>query len=174
MSVLRKHLHLLVLAVLFTACSQPSPAPPAQKTETEPPNIKSVDVVHAVPEEITIPAGRSAETVVQLQIKTGYHINANPPSASYLKATELDLKPADGISVDAISYPDPLVKKFSFSETPLKVYEGDINLTLKLKADKSAKTGKHNLSAKLRVQACDDRVCYAPGTMDLTVPVNIQ
>jgi len=43
-----------------------------------------------------------------------------------------------------------------------------------LKAAQSAETGRHNLSAKLRVQACDDQVCYPPGVMDLTVPVTIK
>jgi DsbC/DsbD-like thiol-disulfide interchange protein len=166
-----KKLCLLILGGLLTACAHTQPA---QQTESEPPRINSVDVVKATPQEITLAAGESGETVVQLQIKNGYHVNANPPSASYLKATEIEIKPADGIKIEWIAYPDPLVKKFSFSETPLKVYEGQTNLRLKLKAEKSATSGKHNLSAKLRVQACDDQVCYAPGAMDLTVPVNIK
>ena len=111
---------------------------------------------------------------MRLEIKTGYHVNANPPSQSYLKATEIELKPADGISVEFITYPDPLIKSFSFSETPLKVYEGETNLKVRLKADKTATAGKHNLSAKLRVQACDDKVCYAPGALNVTVPVNVK
>jgi hypothetical protein len=48
------------------------------------------------------------------------------------------------------------------------------NLKVRLKADKTATAGKHNLSAKLRVQACDDKVCYAPGALDVTVPVNVK
>jgi thiol:disulfide interchange protein DsbD len=109
-----------------------------------------------------------------VQIANGYHVNANPPTHAYLKATEIELKPAEGISVEFITYPDPLVRKFAFSETPLKVYEGETNLKVQLKADKKVTRGKHNLAAKLRVQACDDKVCYAPGAIDLTVAVNIQ
>jgi hypothetical protein len=73
-----------------------------------------------------------------------------------------------------MTYPDPLTRKFAFSEKPLAVYEGEATLKARLKADKSAKPGTHNLSAKLSVQACDEAVCYAPGTMDVTVPVNIK
>jgi len=47
-------------------------------------------------------------------------------------------------------------------------------VTPMLKAAPSAETGKHNLSATLRVQACDDQVCYAPGTIDLTIPVTVK
>ena len=107
-------------------------------------------------------------------IQNGYHINANPPSFPYLKATELELTPASGLSVDFVTYPDPLTKKFSFSEEPLKVYEGDTPVKAMLKAAASAPTGTHNLSAKLRVQACDDEVCYAPGTIDLRLPVSVK
>ena len=67
-----------------------------------------------------------------------------------------------------------LTKKFSFAEKPLAVYEGETTLKARLKANTTAQPGKHNLSAKLRVQACDDKVCYAPGALDLEVPVNIK
>jgi DsbC/DsbD-like thiol-disulfide interchange protein len=163
---------LLVGLCLLTACAHTQPA--TEKTENEPPRINSVDVVKASPQEITLTPGEPGVALVRLQIKDGYHVNANPPSQSYLKPTEIELKPAKGISVDSINYPEPLIKTFAFSETPLKVYEGETELKVHLKADKRATAGKHNLSAKLRVQACDDKVCYAPGAMDLTVPVNVK
>ena len=147
---------------------------PANSNDDEPPRINSVDVVKAMPQEATLAPGESGDLHVRLEIAHGYHVNANPPSLPYLKATQIEIKPADGISVEFITYPDPLVRTFAFSETPLKVYEGETNLKVRLKADKSAAPGQHNLSAKLRVQACDEKVCYAPGERDMTVPVNVK
>ncbi len=72
------------------------------------------------------------------------------------------------------SYPDPITKKFSFAEKPLAVYEGETTLTVRLKADKSVQPGKQTLAGKLRVQACDDQVCYAPGVIDVTIPLTIR
>ena len=161
---------LVGLCCLLTACARTQPA----QNDSEPPRINSVDVVKVLPQETTLTPGESGDAIVRLQIANGYHVNANPPSQSFLKATEIEIKPADGISVEFITYPDPLMRTFSFSETPLKVYEGETNLKVRLKADKSAKAGIHNLSAKLRVQACDDKVCYAPGALDVTVPVNVK
>jgi len=155
------------------ACAKAPTNNPASNAN-EPPAINSVDVVKASPQEVTIAAGESGEVVVRLQITSGYHVNANPPTFSYLKATQLEITPADGISVEFITYPDALTKKFSFSEKPLAVYEGETTLKARIKADKTTKTGTHNLSAKLRVQACDDKVCYAPGAIDLVVPVKIK
>ena len=168
---MRKTCSLLVGLCLLAACAGTQTN---QQNESEPPRINSVDVVKVMPQETTLTPGESGDALVRLQITNGYHVNANPPSQSYLKATEIELKPADGISVEFITYPDPLMRSFSFSETPLKVYEGETNLKVRLKADKSAKAGIHNLSAKLRVQACDDKVCYAPGALDVTVPVNVK
>jgi thiol:disulfide interchange protein DsbD len=165
---MKQLLPLLLLSLLVTACAK------GPGNDDEPPRINSVDVVKAMPQETTLAPGESGDLHVRLQISEGYHVNANPPSQPYLKATEIELKPADGISVEFITYPDPLVRTFAFSETPLKVYEGETNLKVRLKADKRAAPGKHNLSAKLRVQACDDKVCYAPGAFDVTVPVNVK
>ena len=162
---MKKRILLVALCCLLTACAR------AQK---EPLAINSVDVVKVMPQETTLTRGESGDIPVRLEIKDGYHVNANPPSQSYLKPTEIELKPAEGLSVEFITYPDPLTKSFSFSETPLKVYEGVTNLKVRLKADKTATAGKHNLAAKLRVQACDDKVCYAPGALDVTVPVNVK
>jgi|SRR5215213_3188250 len=167
---MKQLLPLVLSCLLIAACDKA----PTNTTENEPPQINSVDVVKATPQETTLAPGESGDVLVRLQITNGYHVNANPPSQSYLKATEIELKPQESISVEFITYPDPLIRKFSFSETPLKVYEGETDLKLRLKADKTAKPGKHNLSAKLRVQACDDKVCYAPGALDLTVPVNVK
>jgi hypothetical protein len=156
---------------MLAGCAK-APAPVTNTAEAPP--IKSTDVVKATPQPVTIAAGESGDALVSLQITNGYHINANPPTFSYLKATELEIKPAEGISVEFMTYPNALTKKFSFADKPLAVYEGETILKARLKADKSTKPGAHNLSAKLRVQACDESVCYAPGTLDVTVPVNIK
>ena len=169
---MKNFIWLMVVCCLGIACTK-SPTNDAQNT-SEPPAINSVDVVKANAQELTVAAGESGETLVRLQITDGYHVNANPASFSYLIPTQLELTPADGIAVEFITYPDPLTRKFSFSEKPLAVYEGETSLKARLKADKASKPGTHNLSAKLRVQACDDKVCYAPGAIDLVVPVNIK
>jgi Disulphide bond corrector protein DsbC len=164
---------ILVLCCLLVGCAK-APSANSPATNAEPPPIKSTDVVKATLQPVTVAAGESGDAVVTLQITNGYHVNANPPTFSYLKATELEITPAEGISVEFMTYPNALTKQFKFAEKPLAVYEGETILKARLKADKSAKPGAHNLSAKLRVQACDESVCYAPGTLDVNVPVNIK
>jgi thioredoxin:protein disulfide reductase len=168
---------LLLLLSTLPGCSKATTNQadvPAASPTVEGKRIASVDVVKATPQPLEIRPGRSGEAIVHLTIQSGYHINANPPNYSYLKATELDIAPADGVAVVSVTYPKPLERTFAFAEKPLAVYEGDTELKATLKADKSAKQGERSISARLRIQACDDQVCYPPGTMDLAIPVTIK
>ncbi|MBC8030561.1 MAG: hypothetical protein H7Z16_10660 [Pyrinomonadaceae bacterium] len=168
-----------MILLMFTACSK-SANPLSIETTVQPAaenaskRIASTDVVTAVPEAVEIATGASSEVTVRLTIQSGYHVNANPPTFSYLIPTELTITPANGVSVGAITYPPPINVKLSFSEKPLAVYEGETKIRATLKADKSAKPGEYSLATKLRIQACDDQVCYPPGTRDLTIPVRIK
>lgn len=167
--------------VLLTACLScarpvdetraPSEAAPAN-SPAKPRN--SIDVVKVNVPNVNAKPNESTEALVQLTIDKGYHVNANPPSFPYLKATELEVPKTPGIAVNFIVYPDAITRSFAFAEKPLAVYEGTINIKAQLKIDKNAKPGAQSLPAKLRVQACDEEVCYAPGTLDVTIPLNIQ
>ena len=151
-----------------TSGSQSTPADAATSTK-----ISSVSVVNVTTQPIQLAANGSVEASVRIAIQSGYHINANPPTYPYLKATELELPASEGISVGFIKYPKPLTLKFAFAEKPLDVYEGEAELKVLLKADKSLKPGDRSVTGKLRIQACDDQVCYPPGSLDVAIPVKI-
>jgi thiol:disulfide interchange protein DsbD len=163
----RSRIAFILLFSLFTlaACS---------RSASKSTKLASVDVVKATAEPVDLAVGSTAEATVHLTIQRGYHINANPPTFAYLKATELEIPASEGVSVAFITYANPITKQFSFADKPLAVYEGEIQLKIMLKADKSAKPGERSLAAKLRVQACDNEVCYPPGVIDLSVPVRIK
>ena len=169
---------LAVIACCFLAsCSRTtqSNTPSNISTESpEGPRIASVDVVKVAPEEVRISPGSSADARIRLTIDKGFHVNANPPTFAYLKPTEIEVKPGAGISVSFVRYPNPLTRTFEFADKPLAVYEGETLITVQLQADPKAKSGRTNLSATLRVQACDEKVCYAPGSKDVSIPVVVQ
>jgi thioredoxin:protein disulfide reductase len=166
----------MCLALIASACSKATVNNSNQPSATSEgaPKVTSVGVVKATPAGTDIPVGDSGEATVRLNIDPGYHVNANPPSYPYLKPTEVEITGSDGLSVSFITYPNAISRKFAFAEKPLAVYEGEITIKVRLKADKSAKPGSRNLSAKLLVQACDEQVCYAPGTINMAIPVSIK
>ncbi|MFN2493095.1 MAG: protein-disulfide reductase DsbD domain-containing protein, partial [Pyrinomonadaceae bacterium] len=114
--------------------------------------MTSVSVVTAEALRSNIASGNSGEVVVRVTIQNGYHVNANPPTYRYLKATELEMSPNDGVSVKSVYYPPPQNKKFAFAEKPLAVYEGTTELKATLQADRSATKGGRSLTARLRIQ----------------------
>lgn len=132
------------------------------------------DVVRVDVPAVEIKAGGTAEVTVKLTVASGYHINANPPSFSYLKATELTIEPGQGVTAGKPTYPSSVTRKFAFSKDPLAVYEGETAIKLPLTAAADAKKGAQTLKGKLRVQACDEEKCFPPRTMETSIPVTVK
>jgi len=167
-----------LLLIVLSGCSKSEPnqtaAPPAAPSPSAVRRIASIDVVKVSPEEVTISAGGSGVASVRVAIDKGYHVNANPPTFPYLKPTELIFKATPSISISSVKYPGATTRKFQFAEKPLAVYEGEAIIKVDLKVNKGTPQGKQNLSGTLRVQACDEEVCYAPGEREIVIPVNIK
>ena len=173
-----------LFAIFLSACSQPEPtqsnatqanaaadgSTPIETSTKTPPE----DVVRADAPGVELKAGGAAEASVKLTIAGGYHINANPPSFSYLKATELTVEPGAGITPGKPSYPSSVTRKFAFSKDPLAVYEGETAIKLPLSAAADAKKGAQTLKGKLRVQPCDEEACYLPRTVEISIPVTVK
>jgi hypothetical protein len=120
-----------------------------------------------------VAAGYAFQIAVVLQVKAGYHINAQKPSEDYLIGTKLSLEPPSGMKVSKVSYPRAKMASFEFSETPLAVYDGAVELVATLKTDKDLEPGQHSISGKVTFQACNDQSCLAPSTVDVTATVNV-
>jgi len=171
---------LLTLTTLLglAACSKPA-NPGNAETTVQPANnavkrVGSTDVVKAEPEPVDIATGGSSEATIRLTIQNGYHVNANPPTYPYLIPTALEVSPQDGLSVGQISYPAPINIKLAFAEKPLAVYEGQTAIKATMKADDSVQPGERTIPAKLRIQACDDQVCFPPGSIEIAIPVRVK
>src|SRR5262245_8620833 len=163
------------LLLVLAACSRSPQTQTSTPTSPSPvAHITSESVVRFEPEPVELRAGSTGAAVLHVIVQPGYHVNANPPTYPYLKATEFELAPSGGLTVNFITYPNSIVKKFPFAENPVAIYEGDTKVKVPLKAGQSAAKGSSNLSGKLKVQACDDQVCYPPGEIAVTVPVTVK
>jgi hypothetical protein len=168
----------LTVTAAFSACAK-GQKPNGQTAASSPtpaavPKTTSESVVKVAVQSVEIPAGGIADAMVRVTVQSGYHINSNPPTYPYLIATELDMADTDEISLHSVFYPKPLVKKFAFAEKPLHIYEGETPLSVALQAAPTANKGQHSIPAKLRIQACDEQVCYPPGSIDVVIPVLIK
>jgi thiol:disulfide interchange protein DsbD len=120
----------------------------------------------------TFRPGERAIVTIYLNIKNGYHANANPASAKYLVPVTVTVS-GDGVSVAKPVYPKGTPKKFSFSDQVLSVYEGQVAIKVAVRASAKAKTGGYHLNVKVRYQACTDRSCLIPQTILFSVPYTI-
>lgn len=106
--------------------------------------------------------GSSARLAVRLTIHHPWHINANPAADEFLIPTEIQFTAPQGVAMGKVEYPAPEEKRFSFSETVLWVYEGDVYVytSVSVPPDYSAKNLE--LNGKVTFQACNDQMCLPP------------
>ncbi len=125
---------------------------------------ENVVTVRALAPTTGIKANSKSTLTLELTIVEPFHINANPASEDYLIPTVAVVKPAPGLKVSKPIYPKPVLKKFSFYEGMLKVYEGTVQIKIPLETDGNFKPTA--LTGTLKYQACNDQACLAPKTLD--------
>jgi hypothetical protein len=117
--------------------------------------------------------GRSFEIAVVLKVREGFHINAREKSAEYLIATDLRGDAPAGFEIGDVTYPKGELRTFSFSKTPLNVYEGKVILRMNVSALPDAPLGAQHIPLKLRYQACSNELCLPPARLDVDAAVNV-
>lgn len=147
-----------------------SPAANAQAAAT--PEQKSQQV-KVWPGEVSLAAGGAGEAALRLDIAPGYHTQANPATEKFYIPTELRAEPQEGITPGKPAYPPGTSRKLAFSDKPLSLYEGSVQIKLPLRAEQTAAKGRHTFRAKLRVQACNDEACLPPRDIDVSIPVTV-
>jgi thiol:disulfide interchange protein len=125
------------------------------------------------PARLQAKRGDTAAVKVHLQIQPGYHCNSNTPSDDYLIPLKLTWQPAP-LEVAEVVYPKPTMEKSEFSPKPLSVFSGDFEIVTKFKVPASAPNGMAIVTGKLRYQACNDRMCLPPKTLEVPLTVDIR
>jgi len=106
--------------------------------------------------------GRSNIVHLEIEIKRLYHINSEQPQGDYLIPVSLSFDDKEGIKINKITFPKPVFKKFSFSDSPLSIYEGSVTLTIDVAVGAIYKKKEVILSGTFHYQACDEESCLPP------------
>ena len=109
-----------------------------------------------------------------MSVKPGYHVNSNTPSEDNLIPLKLTWTSTGALEAGAVTYPKASLEKYEFTETPLSVYTGNFDLVAHFKVAANAPAGPGAAVGKLRYQACSDRACYPPKTVEITVPYQVR
>jgi thiol:disulfide interchange protein DsbD len=127
-------------------------------------DLRSVPILKVEPRTDARAAGEAALRLV-CTLTPGWHVNSHKPSEDYLIATEAKPDPAKGVRFEEARYPDGVLKKFAFSETPLSVYEGVFTIEVPFRFDGAVPA----LSGRIDYQACNDKSCLAPTSVSFKI-----
>jgi uncharacterized protein YyaL (SSP411 family) len=118
-------------------------------------------------------AGQEGQLVVSIQIKTGWHINADRPLDKSLIGTRVTADPPEGLVVGAVRYPKAEKFRLGFSKDELAVYTGKVSVAVPVKVARSARKGSYQVPLRIRFQACDDNACLAPVTLNIVAAITV-
>ena len=121
----------------------------------------------AVGESDAAHAGTSHRVALQARLDPGFHINSNKPLDKSLIPTILTLVPPDGITLDAVAWPEPVMLEQAGTDQPLEVFEEKFVVGAALALAPGLAAGEYIVPGTLQYQACDETMCYFPTTAAL-------
>lgn len=139
--------------------------------------VRSLNSLSAVvdvtpPEKLVGKRNQVLPVDIRVSVRSGFHVNSNTPSDEYL--IPLKYTWTEGIvKVQDVTFPKPQMQKFAFSDTPMSVLEGEFKTQVKFKVAANAAPGLAHVTGKLRYQACNDRMCLPPRSVDIKIPLEI-
>lgn len=101
---------------------------------------------------------------IRITMAPSWHVNSISPRQEFLLPTKVR---ADGIEPSAITFPKAVERKLGFHDEPLSLYEGVVDIRIKLPDGPS---GLKALETVLDLQACSDRVCLDPVNVRILIP----
>ncbi len=125
--------------------------------------------VRSVSAPEVVRAGETAEFTVELDIHAPYHVNSSQPLEDYLIPTSLEIGPISGLVIEEIQYPMAVIKRFSFSDTPMAVYEGVVTISIAATPDSELIGTEVALEGTIRYQACTDTLCLPEDSLPFSI-----
>ena len=99
-------------------------------------------------------------------------MNSSTPTEKYL--IPLTLKwTSTTVETENVEYPKPQSLKLAFESKPLSILSGKFMFLTKFKVGLNTPAGPTTVTGKLRYQACNDKACFPPKTVEIKLPVNV-
>jgi hypothetical protein len=117
--------------------------------------------------------GTVVSVKLSCQLQPGFHVNSNKPADDFLIPLRLTWEKGV-LDAPEVVFPKALSKTFGFSEKPLLVYEGTFEVETRFRVPAGAASGLGLMMGKLRYQACNDRECFPPKTIEVRAPLQVE
>ena len=109
-------------------------------------------------------AGADVRVALQVHLPDGYHVNSDKPRDPLLIPVTLIVGPPPGVTVAEIVFPEATDLQQRGVDLPLRVFERDFAIGVRLSVAVGTPPGDITVPARLRYQACDETTCYIPAT----------
>jgi len=126
------------------------------------------------PAKVAGKRGAVVQAKIPLMVDAGFHVNSNTPNEEYLIPLKLTWKSTGALEGGQVTYPKAMQEKYEFSEKPLSVFTGRFEVTANFKVTANAPAGPGVAAGQLRYQACNDKACFPPKTVEINVPYSVQ
>ena len=121
------------------------------------------------PESVIATRNKTVNVDVVATLKPGYHVSSNVAPTYPLKITLVESPAA---KLQNVVY--PAAKSHNLAGETMSVFDGEFRVKLTLNVPANAPVGRTMMTGKVSYQACDDRVCLRPDTMELKFPLDIR
>jgi thiol:disulfide interchange protein DsbD len=122
---------------------------------------------------VTARAGERGEFILGVEVKEGYHIQANKVKDE-LVPTTVEINPTPEFTLKEPIFPSPQKFKLDGADDYLNIYDGKFNIMIPFFTNPKIKRATYKLSGKLKYQACDSVRCLFPKAIDFSFRVDVQ
>lgn len=131
------------------------------------------DILKISVPEIVVSAGKGTVIKIQVEIKKGYHIQANKVNDELLVPATVKIEEDKNITTGRQEF--PRVKKIKLEGTDdfLDVYDGIFEIRIPFKTIGTIPKGKYILNAELHYQACDNKTCLFPKSLEFSISIKV-
>ncbi len=132
-----------------------------------------------IPAEITplvesdgVRAGSTVRAAITVALPESFHVQSNKPRDPSLIPTELTVEAPAGIQVEELVFPVATDFKQEGLDEPLLVFDQRFTIGVRFSLPPGLPPGEVVVPGRLRYQACDDKMCYAPSTAQFEWKLN--
>lgn len=122
--------------------------------------------VTPVAERDAIRPGETVRLALRVSLPDELHVQSNAPKDPTLVPTVLTVTPPAGATVDEVVYPPAQDFEQQGLDQPLQVFPHEFVIGVRLTVATGTPDGDLAVPVRLRYQACDALMCYAPATVD--------
>ncbi len=117
--------------------------------------------------------GGTIRMALKIVMPGKFHVQSDKPDEDFI-ATVLTLTAPDGITVAEIAYPEPeMLEEEMISEKPIPVFEQEFVIGVAFEVGAEVEPGRYPIGIELYYQACDDRICRMPTTLELASQLTV-